>query len=223
MGVGREVAWSPDGAYLLFSARTAESRWDIFTVNVQNNAVTILTQGRDTNDFSPVWTLNGRRVVFLSGTGALAAPARLSVVDPDGNNRQVIDDGEKFYKYISASNDGNIAFAIDDPFGDDFLYRMDLDRKETVKVGPYSVGYVSWSPNGEYLAYGWGTIEILEVATGDIREVAVGHIDGPLVWSSDSRYLAVTGQESIGGFYYAKRILAIDSTNGTVSQLVPYK
>jgi dipeptidyl aminopeptidase/acylaminoacyl peptidase len=68
----RDVAWSPDGRRLAFTANRARNhdlveRSDLFTVDVDSGTVTALTAGGDSLFGSPSWTPDGSSVVALGG------------------------------------------------------------------------------------------------------------------------------------------------------------
>jgi TolB protein len=75
--------WSPRGDLIAFTARDERNAFDLFTVNVENNKITRLTQDASGNE-EPVFSPNGRLILFSSTRGGSRG---LHVMTFDGNNQ----------------------------------------------------------------------------------------------------------------------------------------
>ena len=126
------VAWTPDGAEILFTSlrvEDAEHEWrqsDIYSVNVGSGAITRLTD-RSGPDGSPLPSPNGQLIAFTGNdltTDTYITP-RLYVMNRDGSNIRMIsdgfdrrgggmiwaEDGSGFYMTVRTEGTGNLYFA----------------------------------------------------------------------------------------------------------------
>jgi len=213
------VKWSPDGELLLFSGCLDHQDHDVYVVDVDIGVMKNLTPNSRAHDFSPMWTLDGSKIVFLStpssetygcGPGEDALP-QMNVINSGGSEERIVYDPEFYYPYwqVSVSNSGQIAFVTDmssrtqdEYFSDDYgdLYVVDVIDGELSKMlaaVDYGgrISLPTWSPNGEYMAYKGFTSSfvILNVMTGEVIEPQQHlSINPRFVWSPDSKRIAVT-------------------------------
>lgn len=118
-GWGMIFSWSPDSSRIAFSAyrvgeeNTNQSRTDIFVVDAQAFRVDSIVV-RPGMDIDPIWSLDGRRLAFLSsgGTGGLRGPFELSILDVESRreSRLAGPDGASPYSYQWLDAD-RLAFA----------------------------------------------------------------------------------------------------------------
>jgi Tol biopolymer transport system component len=219
-GGGEDVRFSPDGRFVVYSARPDEAgpERDVFLLSVNTGQVTPLIQ-HPADDFLLGWSADGKWIAFASDrTGAIGlwivgvadgrtqgAPrlvkAGIGRVLPMGLTRE----GALYYGVVTATED---------------VYVADLDPKtgnvigsprkaiEHHEGGNYSPSY---SPDGEYMAYvskrgsdpyptGFGnTLCIRSLKTGQEREfyreiwrLGLRSIRG-FRWTSDSRFITFGG------------------------------
>lgn len=76
-------SWSPRGDLIAFTARDERNAFDLFTVNVETQKITRLTQDAAGNE-EPVFSPNGRLIMFSSTRGGGRS---LYVMTFDGNNQ----------------------------------------------------------------------------------------------------------------------------------------
>lgn len=76
-------SWSPRGDLIAFTARDERNAFDLFTINVETNKVTRLTQDAAGNE-EPAFSPNGRLIIFSSTRGGARG---LHVMTFDGNNQ----------------------------------------------------------------------------------------------------------------------------------------
>ena len=126
------VAWTPDGAEILFTSlrvEDAEHEWrqsDIYSVEVASGAITRLTD-RSGPDGSPLPSPDGRLIAFTGNdltTDTYITP-RLYVMNRDGSNVRMIsdgfdrrgsgmiwaEDGSGFYMTVRSEGTSNLYFA----------------------------------------------------------------------------------------------------------------
>lgn len=215
------LAWSPEGERLLFSGCLDNSDHDIYIVDVSAGVTTNLTSDSRMHEISPMWTLNGTKIVFLSTASSSSpysscklendAPHQLKVINTDGSGESIVYDKEFYYAFVSVSNNGQIIFVTNmtSKTAYDYslpsakngsLYRMDIENSKLVEILTVEndeelVVLPLWSPNEEYLVYRSFLLglKILDVRTGEILEMPrIEPIIDNFVWSPDSEKIAVT-------------------------------
>jgi len=207
-GKAVNMTWSLAGDSLLLSGCLDHSDRDIYVVNTDTGTVANLTpDSRTTDDFFPMWMLDGAKIVFLSADSTdpssqhgcrwdlYDASPRLKMMNADGSGEVVIGDEGFDYPFVSVSNSGLITFVRNGG-----LHRMDLGGRsvELPSIEEYHQFPIS-SPNEGYLAYEWPSrsIKVLDVETGEVLESQIeGRRDSAplvesLVWSPDSQRIAV--------------------------------
>ena len=131
---------------------------DIAVIRTDGTGYRNLTRTPDANEWGPVWSPDGRQIVYSSDEHGVP---QLFVMDADGSNVRHLSD--TWGEYPAWSPDGSrIAFASSTggttPFGDpdyDVLV-MDADGSNEVNLthSPDSnEGYPTWSPDGEWIAF----------------------------------------------------------------------
>ena len=155
-------SWSPDGSKILFSAIN-KGRLDLFTVNVETEAITRLT-----NDFfdesTAQWSPDGTQIVFASDR--LEEPYEITVVsarrgydifimNADGSGIRRITTSPFQDLNPSWSPDGKNIVFISDRNGISNLYTVNL---EEMTVRPLtnlltSASSPTWSPDGDRIAF----------------------------------------------------------------------
>ncbi|MBN1814228.1 MAG: PD40 domain-containing protein [Anaerolineae bacterium] len=212
------VAWSPAGDRLLFSGCLDHQDHDVYVVDIDTGTMTNLTPYSRVHDFSPMWTLDGSKIVFLSTDSSISyicspdenALPQIRAVDVDGAGERVVYNPEFYYPYwqVSVSDSGQIAIVTDmtsrtyeeyyedSPRGS--LYSIDIREGTLTQMRAWRYGepilLPSWSPSEEYVAFrSYFDLKILNVETGKVfgpREQPF--IEPRFVWSPDSQRIAVT-------------------------------
>jgi Tol biopolymer transport system component len=161
----------------------------IYVANADGSGVTRLTQGEN-----PVWSANGKRIVFQSRTGP-----EIRLINADGSNERVLGRGS----WPSLSPDGTkIMF-----FDGGGISMMNIDGSALTQLvsneyanpgwGDYAVELPGWSPDGRSISFvranyeePW-TVHILDLATSQISLVTVGTSvgDSRPIWSPDGAKL----------------------------------
>ena len=144
--------WSPTDDRLAFVGR-AESNWDVYVRSPDGLGLVRLTDD-PALDTQPVWTLDGRSIVFLSDRGNRWDLHRVSSTDRTRLER--LSDHSRREDNPSLSPDGRrVAFNADRNRPGGSIQILDLDRG-TVRTFPeHSDGDQdpAWSPDGGSIAF----------------------------------------------------------------------
>jgi Tol biopolymer transport system component len=225
---------SPDGEFVVYDAPQRESAAarDIFIERSDGSEERRLV-GHDANDAQPVWTPDGRAVLFTSdrsGTNdvwSIAVDRGFASGEPELLHRNVgrmwlrglTHTGSYFY-YLTAG----VVDVYEAPLSGDGVGKRVLMPKSYAGSNISSI----WSPDGQRLAYasrrgtswfdrGTTTLAIRDLRTNAQRELAPA-LNGFLLraWSPDGRYVLVggTGVDQRQGAY------RIDADNAGVTSFV---
>jgi Tol biopolymer transport system component len=219
------MSFSPDGRYIVCDPYGGEnSRGDILLLSSAGGEETPLIQ-HPAKDWSPVWTPDGKKVLFASDrTGTLGLWA-IGVADgkPQGSPELVKPDIGRLDRLMGFTRQGSLYYAVEGGMQD--VYVAELDRATGKVLAPPErvanrfVGTnlgPSWSPDGQYLAYhshrgplpfeapGALTIVIKSARTGEERDLPVkldlNYQDEPVRWFPDGKsFLVRTTSKEISG------------------------
>ncbi len=162
----RNLAWSPAGTHLLFSACNRDTDLDIYKVSLDGQ-ITNLTSGNNRQDISPKWIQNGDKIFFRSTiVSALSkvssgvcyllgdSPQQMKVIDVNGGNEALVLE-ELYYPYVAVSDAGQIAFVSDLVSKRQFklkdsdrklhLYITTVDNSDQVEMLVEDVGHYLWT------------------------------------------------------------------------------
>jgi Tol biopolymer transport system component len=133
-GIGEIIdpAWSPDGRYMLFSAKVGGLS-DLYLYDLENSWLQRITDD-EYADIQPAWSPDGKRFVFVTDryttdlSDLKTGDYRLAIYDLGTGTMQPLncfDKGKNINPQWSA--DGNSIYFISDQNGIDNLYRRDLN------------------------------------------------------------------------------------------------
>lgn len=142
----RDFDFSPNGQRAAFSARG-----DIITVSTTNGPVRNLTQSSNSHDRLPCWSLDGRRIAFVSD---LSGEEQIHIVGHLGGESSQYTFGNRgrLYRPRWSPNSNKIAFS--NQLGDIFV--LDVETRETKQIVDGSGGQntdYDWSPSSQYIAF----------------------------------------------------------------------
>ncbi len=142
--------WSPIDDRLAFTSRH-ESNWDVFARSADGMSVLRLTDDPATDTF-PIWTADGRSLIFLSDRRNRWALYRVSADRRDQAER-ITDDHAREQRPDLAPDGKTIAYNENRPNGRIML--LDLVRGETRPLLGPSFGDrdPAWSPDGDKVAF----------------------------------------------------------------------
>src|SRR6478752_3041866 len=170
-------------------------------------------------DYDPVWSPDGRTIVFTSDR---LGSADLFRVNPDGTGLERLTDNQAYDDQAAFSPDGRqLVFVTTRNGGTADLWTMDLQTRKAKALtsGPGGDFRPAWSPDGKWIAFssdrgstmpmGHGRWEHLQIAdiyvmhpdgSGLKRITEHGNFCGSPKWSSDSRRViayCMTAQETM--------------------------
>jgi len=188
-----ELAWSPDGAALLFKS-FRDGNDEIYLLDLTTGTERNLTKNA-ASDGSPDWSPDGRTIAFDSdrdGTRRMylmdadGSRVRPFPVDPGpGSGPQWSPDGSRIA--FTSSRDGN---------DEVYVMRADGSAVHRVTNDPRANWYPRWRPDGAAIIHTTGSMEtdrwslILTDADGSNARVVVDSVDsGNATWSPDGQRL----------------------------------
>jgi Tol biopolymer transport system component len=237
-GTYYKASISPDGRYVVYDYPPKEDspQRDIFLLPVGGGQELPLVQ-HAANDFAPLWTPDGRSVVFVSDrTGSLSLwRIRVAGGKPQGSEELLRSDVGNVLLPIGFSARGSFFYSVS--AGREDVYEATLDLatgKVTTAPAPVSQGYAAarwrpqWSPDGKSLVWmsrrgpslpmaGFHALSIFSVDSGRERELglAVNRILR-VRWSPDAREILVTASDPQG----RRGLFRVDARTGETTPVV---
>jgi Tol biopolymer transport system component len=159
------LSLSPNGRYVAYAHRAGDIGWnlDIFLLSTDGSGREVVLEGHPALDVQPVWTPDGKGIVFLSNRSGSAGLWLMRVTDgrpvgeaqllkgdirlirPMGFTR----DGALFYTYRNNPGSRNVFVASIDPSSGKLL----SPPEKAIRMFEGSNESPAWSPDGKSLAY----------------------------------------------------------------------
>ncbi|MBP1774163.1 MAG: translocation protein TolB [candidate division NC10 bacterium] len=236
---------SPDARYIVYDFFSGEAcrEHDIFLLSADGNIDRPLIQ-HPADDWRPVWTPDGKRVLFASNRDGTWGFWTTAVADGKAEGTAELlkpDIGDM--RWLSGfDSQGALYYIVNAGREDVYVAEMDPNTgmltQQPVAVPSRFVGRnlaPTWSPDGEYLAYlshrgedwlyqpGAVVIVIRSVRTGEERDLAanLNLMMGPVQWFPDGRSLLVGGYEGtyVDGTATLYRVDVQTGTARTIHQI----
>ncbi len=176
----RDIAWSPDGTKLVYTANVGAKGFAIHVIDVTTGAKRALTDG-SRDDMQPRWSPDGTLLVFWSRRGDVRTNADLYVVATSGGDATRLEtrggiDGESIDPRWSP--DGTrISFTTDTRGRHEVAIatyaERDIGRIERMTESIHDEYGAVWRPDGRALAY----LHNEDAAVSVRRVFAVSHAD----------------------------------------------
>jgi Tol biopolymer transport system component len=168
----------------------------------------------DAFDFNPVWSPDGRRLLFLGLED-------LYVMNADGSGRARLVEGRPEVGSARWSPDGSMIAFTFEGFDDDDEFFIDLwvvrsDGSGRIKLAAGIDAGASWSPDGRQIAYGRDQIRIINVdGGGDHRLTRQPFPTSEPAWSPDGGRIAFVTTLEEDSDQLADRSIFLINPDGT--------
>ncbi len=229
-GWDRFPAWSPDGRWIAFAARSGANDFDIWLVAVDGSVEARLTTNPAV-DTEPAWSPDSRRLVFQSNrsgndelwaldasrwVGAGGAPAGPAL-------RLLTDSPDNDYAPTWSPDGREVLFhSWRDGVRDLWVVSSEGGAPRRLDSGPGIDQYAAWAPDGSAIAY---TTQLPATLNQEVYLLPIGGPPRPLAatpaeefrpaWSPDGHLVAFTSTAS-----GSPDIWAIDPASGDTGRLL---
>jgi Tol biopolymer transport system component/DNA-binding winged helix-turn-helix (wHTH) protein len=140
--------WSPDGTQIVFMARTLNTDWRAYLVAANGQGLRELIP-RATVGFDPGWSPDGKSIVLAMGDlGPISN--KISILDRATGKVSPVPGGENLFS-PRWSPDGRYIAAI--TTDSQALMLFDRTNQQWTELVRKSIGYPSWSHDGQYLYF----------------------------------------------------------------------
>lgn len=183
---------SPDGSKLAYTTMDG-----VIQIKDLATGVVVAVPGTTNGDSNPLWTPDGKQIVFNRGMGIFD----LFIVDPDGSNMRQLTQGGLQESTVGWLSDGSLLYSVPGEGNGYIVYRLDLQSGKSEVFSNEPVHSIS--PDGNSFA-------IAELTFGDRWQLTVTNLDGkgrvilndtslsvlPQLWSPDSKWILASITDS---------------------------
>lgn len=141
---------------IAFTAAIENGNLDIYTMHPDGSGLTNLTNN-PAHDVNPVWSPDGKRIAFESDRNGFT---QIFLMNSDGSNVVQVTDGEADHLFGNSnpwSPDGSQLLFAERGLGEEkwVIYVIDANGNSKIRLASEPANYssLSWSPNGEYIAF----------------------------------------------------------------------
>jgi Tol biopolymer transport system component/DNA-binding winged helix-turn-helix (wHTH) protein len=140
--------WSPDGTQIVFMAKTLNTDWRAYLVAANGQGLRELIPGA-TVGFDPGWSPDGKSIVLSMGDlGTISN--KISILDRETGKVSPVRGGENLFS-PRWSPDGRYIAAI--TTDSQALMLFDRTNQQWTELVRTTIGYPSWSHDGQYLYF----------------------------------------------------------------------
>lgn len=142
--------FSPDGSKLAYMSKR-DKHWQLFIYNIKDKSRKHILKS-NANDFNPVWSHNGNKIVFESNRTGNNQDDIFILDLISGKLKQVTvtKDYNEVYPFFSPVNDKIMFLSVKDRVSYLFIINEDGSGR---KIIANKVWYASWSPDGKKIIY----------------------------------------------------------------------
>jgi Tol biopolymer transport system component len=140
------VSWSPDGARLVYQTRDSGDPIVVADSDGGNPRQILIGANAGMHNHFPVWSLDGRSILFVSG---IAATNELDIwrMAPDGGQRQRLTNHNAVVGYPTPIDARTVVYIAADRAAGPWLWAIDLDSRQTRRISLGLEQYTSISAN----------------------------------------------------------------------------
>lgn len=159
-GGAEEIAWSPDGSELCYTAKKGENQArttdaDLFVVAPNGGTARNLTDGMEGNDRYPLYSPDGKWIAFQSMERAGFEADRVRLMLVDRATSKITELSRDFPHWVADmcwAPDSSGLYFCSVVRGAEQIYRIDLaGATEALTAGPHNLEGVAVSPDGNTL------------------------------------------------------------------------
>jgi Tol biopolymer transport system component len=199
------LSWSPDGQRVLFARPfVGESSLRVMNADGSGRRTLFDTKDPDTGIVFPVWSPDGKTIVFTLGRYGSrnpVTPAQLAQVRADGSEFRLLTQGENGSGYPSFSPDGKrLVFRV---LGKEQGLRiLSMESGKITPLTNEADNFPAWSPRGDHILFTSlrsGDFEMYTIRPdgSDLRQLTQDHGNNAHGrWSPDGKQIVFTSTSS---------------------------
>jgi Tol biopolymer transport system component len=233
------LSLSPDGSWIAYDFAQIENpgQHDVYLLASDGKRETRLIE-HPADDFGPLWTPDGKKILFVSDRGGTLGFWLVSVLDGQAQGSpQIIKPDVGRVRPFDIAENGGFYYGLLAGTGD--VYEVDIDLKSGKLLSapaPAMKHYVGfngtpdYSPDGQFLACislrrgsssslvpGTRSLVVRSLKTGEEREFPLTIAPGwELKWSPDNRFVLLPGKDTKGQL----NLYQVDVKTGEMKLLV---
>lgn len=147
-GLNGAASWSPDGSQIVFVSDRDGNGWQIFTMDVDGNQATRLTDGSG-EDFFPQWSPDGKHIAYIANFNS--GPS-IRLMNADGSNDRELTSGN----WPSWTPDGRrLLITVGADWTKGHLAMIDVETKAItdLEIDIPNASESTLSPDGEQIVF----------------------------------------------------------------------